>query len=399
MRGEINIPYLETRITTRKSGKTVVYWYWNPRKVDQQKFGVKRVRLAAGLPPSTAASEIRWTAIQEAIKLNIDLAKAKSPKTEVPAEERIGTLPWLFARWQGSSKWEKLAVSTRERTYGCWIPALKEWSYVNGHPDIRDLTKPIVYGFYEQLVEPDRDTGERPYATGKNVIATLRAALSFATFILDDMPSNPATKLQLSSAPLRESIWTEDQVNLAAKVAVNLGMPSVGLGIQISYALGQRRADIVDLRFEQWDGEAFNIRQQKTGAYIRIPATAALRRLMNSRFDHTKCDPKGYIITTNDGETAYSGDGFYDAFRKVTGAANLGDLWFHDLRRTAVVRMARAGLTLPQICAVTGHSYRTAQDIIRHYLPRDAEVAASAIRKLDESVEGKSLASDDASDL
>jgi hypothetical protein len=46
-----------------------------------------------------------------------------------------------------------------------------------------------------------------------------------------------------------------------------------------------------------------------------------------------------------------------------------------DLRRTAVVFMALAGLTTPQIAAITGHNIDYTQRIIDTYLPRRTEVA------------------------
>ena len=34
---------------------------------------------------------------------------------------------------------------------------------------------------------------------------------------------------------------------------------------------------------------------------------------------------------------------------------NIEDLWFMDLRRTAVVRLAEAGCSVPEIAAINGH--------------------------------------------
>ena len=40
------------------------------------------------------------------------------------------------------------------------------------------------------------------------------------------------------------------------------------------------------------------------------------------------------------------------------------DLHFHDLRGTAVTRLAEAECTLPEIASITGHSLREASSII-----------------------------------
>jgi integrase len=64
----------------------------------------------------------------------------------------------------------------------------------------------------------------------------------------------------------------------------------------------------------------------------------------------------------------------------------LGDLHFHDLRGTAVTRLALAGCTVPEIAAITGHSIMTVQQILdAHYLGGRIELAESAIKKLSEA--------------
>ena len=56
---------------------------------------------------------------------------------------------------------------------------------------------------------------------------------------------------------------------------------------------------------------------------------------------------------------------------------------FHDLRGSAVVRLARPGCNEVEIYSITGHKPSDVQAILTaHYLPRDAEVASNAIEKL-----------------
>jgi hypothetical protein len=53
-----------------------------------------------------------------------------------------------------------------------------------------------------------------------------------------------------------------------------------------------------------------------------------------------------------------------------------------DLRDTSVTWLARAGCTMPEICAITGHSAKSVQTIIDHYLGAAAELADAGIDKL-----------------
>ena len=71
------------------------------------------------------------------------------------------------------------------------------------------------------------------------------------------------------------------------------------------------------------------------------------------------------------------------ASRTATLASKVKDQTFHDLRGTAVVMLARAGCTEAEIYAITGHKPSDIQTILTaRYLPRDGEVAANAIAKL-----------------
>jgi hypothetical protein len=47
------------------------------------------------------------------------------------------------------------------------------------------------------------------------------------------------------------------------------------------------------------------------------------------------------------------------------------------------MNLARAGCTPPEIAAVTGHKIDAVLDILETYLPRNSEMAAQAITKLD----------------
>ena len=69
--------------------------------------------------------------------------------------------------------------------------------------------------------------------------------------------------------------------------------------------------------------------------------------------------------------------------RVMFGPAALG-VTFHDLRGTAVTRLAVAGCTDAEIATLTGHSLRDVHGILdAHYLNRDPALAESAVRKLE----------------
>lgn len=76
-------------------------------------------------------------------------------------------------------------------------------------------------------------------------------------------------------------------------------------------------------------------------------------------------------------------DTFNEHFRRIAERAGI-DAQARDLRRTAMLRMAEAGATVPQIASVSGHSIDATQRILETYLPRNRALAEIAITALAE---------------
>jgi hypothetical protein len=67
------------------------------------------------------------------------------------------------------------------------------------------------------------------------------------------------------------------------------------------------------------------------------------------------------------------------------GVYGVSGLTFHDLRGSAVVRLALAEATVPQIATFTGHSLKDVEAILdAHYLGRDIQLAEAAVLKLEQ---------------
>jgi len=80
--------------------------------------------------------------------------------------------------------------------------------------------------------------------------------------------------------------------------------------------------------------------------------------------------------------------GFYPRpFRDLSKAEKATFLHFHDLRGTAVTMLGAAGVSLPQICAVTGHTLQSATRILEKYLARTAAMSRAAILTFENSPE------------
>jgi integrase len=147
---------------------------------------------------------------------------------------------------------------------------------------------------------------------------------------------------------------------------------------------------LLRLPWSAYDGTTIKLRQGKTGAYVPIPVSDALKEALDA------APRKSPIMLTNSDGKPWSESGFQGAFAKAKTKAGIRGLTFHDLRGTAVVTLARAGCTEVEIYAITGHKPSDVQAILTaHYLPRDAEVAGNAIAKLNryraERTEGEAV--------
>jgi integrase len=70
------------------------------------------------------------------------------------------------------------------------------------------------------------------------------------------------------------------------------------------------------------------------------------------------------IILTNSVGKPWTSDGFRASWGKACKAAGVVGVTFHDLRGTAVTRLALAGCTEAEIATITGHSLRSVRALL-----------------------------------
>jgi integrase len=172
----------------------------------------------------------------------------------------------------------------------------------------------------------------------------------------------------------RDIVWT------AADEALFLERAPAPLHLPLLLALwtGQRQGDLLRLPWSAYDGTHIRLRQGKTGARVVIPVGAPLKAALDAT---PKLSP--IILVKRDGKR-WTSAGFQTAWCRACKAVGLVGLTFHDLRGTAVTRLAIAGGTEAEIATITGHSLRSVRAILdAHYLARDPALAESAIRKLE----------------
>jgi integrase len=141
---------------------------------------------------------------------------------------------------------------------------------------------------------------------------------------------------------------------------------------------GQRQGDLLRLPWSAYDGSHIRLRQSKTGRRVSLPVGEPLRILLD------RTVPRGPLILATTRGKPWTPDGFRTPWSKACARSGINGLTFHDLRGSAVVRLALADATVPQIATFTGHSLRDVEAILdAHYLGRDVKLAEIAVMKLE----------------
>jgi len=171
-----------------------------------------------------------------------------------------------------------------------------------------------------------------------------------------------------------EKIWTEaDEAAFLERAPSHLHLP-----LLLALWTGQRQGDLLRLPWSAYDGKHIRLRQSKGGARVVIRVGAPLKAALDAAPRRSTI-----ILTTSDGRP-WTPDGFRASWGKACRKAGITGVTFHDLRGTAVTRLAIAECTEPEIAAITGHSLRSVRAILdTHYLARDPALGDSAITKLE----------------
>ena len=178
---------------------------------------------------------------------------------------------------------------------------------------------------------------------------------------------------RLYHADRSEKIWEE--THLATFLAV--ASEPLQRALVLALETGQRQGDLLTLPWSAYDGQWIRLRQSKTGRRVNIPVTRRLRAVLdNSKRTAT-------VILTNKRGMAWAPNAFRKAWGDATRKAGIVDRTFHDLRGTAVTRLAEAECSAAEIASITGHSMRDVGAILDQYLARTGKIALAAIAKLE----------------
>lgn len=350
-------------VVAKRRGDRWAFYFQVPKRLQPEGWpsGAMRLKDERGV-----AIEEPGAAVVRGRELNAMLDRARAQLAAGPIE---GTLPWLISEYQHSDTYRRKAEQTRYQ-YDLLARMMIAWSKGKNHPQVGQMTVPSALKFLAQF--DDRPTYRTRAAAFGSILWNFGRRRGVVT-------TNVWKDLGLEAPAPDVHIWTEAEVAAMVAKADERKRPSIGTAIRLAAETGQRLSDILDMRRgRDWDGKVLRRDQNKTGAYVTIPATQRLlERLALLPAENI------LLVVSETTRTQWRQQAFSRAFREIAIAAELPDLEFRSLRATCVCRLASAGCTIPEIASITGHTLVSVHHILKHYWRPDSEQARNAILKVE----------------
>jgi integrase len=285
-----------------------------------------------------------------------------------------GTLFSLVAAFKASTEFTTLSDSSK-KAYRRYLKMIEEEFGTMSLSVVQDRRARGKFKTWRATMADNPRTADYAWTTIARVLAVAKDHGTIAVNVCERGG-------RLYESDRAENIWLDEHI--AAFCAAT--SKELQFALLIALWTGQRQGDLIKITWSQYDGTHIRLQQGKrrkgkAKKRVVIPVGPALKAALDARRP-TGAD--GPILRNTFGEP-WTSDGFRTSWGKAFDRANLGDfdLHFHDLRGTAVTRLAIAGCTVPQIAAITGHSLKDVEVILEaNYLGGQAELADQAIVKL-----------------
>jgi integrase len=346
----LKIRYLEQR--QLKDGR--IGWVWNNRHARK-----------AGMEPEWLGTDME-AAIARAEKLNAMWDQIRVARAE-PSGPIPGTIAWMALDIEKSDEHKERRPKLQqevERAFGVIIASPL------GKAKMAAITGRDVTAFRKKLAEAKGIS--KAHETCKWLRHLFNVAKQQKLITV-----SPMEDMRIPRPPARQIYWLEEEVETAIGKAKEMGRASIALAIRLAFDTGQREGDVLSMRWSHLIGNEIAVKQSKGGATVRIPCLPELTAQLS---ETTKTST--HIVVSETTHQPYKQYNFVHLVGEVIEAAGLKGKRYGDLRRSAVVRLAMAGCTIPMIASITGHSYKRCEEILEVYLPRSTDLARLAIERV-----------------
>lgn len=240
-----------------------------------------------------------------------------------------------------SNEWRGLSFATKKNYEAGFLISMEFWG-----DDIEKITRPMMFRFKDRQFDKPGNC--------KIALSSLRAVFRFAHnngWIV----GNPAANLSGMPKSSPHKRWTDAEIALFIETAPE----HLRMAVLTALYTGQRRGDLVKLRWTDYDGNTIHLIQQKTGKELTITVHPVLRAALDK---WGRCGP--YLLRNSRNEP-WSGPSLHRAVSRHAKAIGLTDRTLHGIRKSTVSKLAELGCTPHQIMSVTGHSLKEASNYSR----------------------------------
>lgn len=256
--------------------------------------------------------------------------------------------------YQASPEWRRLAVRTKV-IYGNGLKSLAEFHDTPLHK----ITRPWVIQYRDKHYD----------SPGKLRVA-LNTLSNLFRFAYDRgwVEHNPAK--QVSGLPPKRPYarWEDDEINLFLRTAPDHLQQALALALYT----GQRRSDLVRMRWTDYDGKTIHVIQKKTGKELFIPVHPRLKAMLHIV---SKRPLMPFIIANSHGDP-WAADSLRDAVTRHARKIGLKNRSIHGVRKSTASILAEMGCTPHQIMSITGQGLQEVENYTKAANQKKLAVAA-----------------------
>lgn len=302
------------------------------------------------------------------------LSKPNTPEFVAEFAERVaerrrpraGTFFSLISEYKQASEFMRLGDRTR-KDYLRYLGAIEQEF---GSVPIKALSDARMRGDFKQWRDKMADTPRSADLAWTILARVLSVAKDRGKIDVNVCERGG----RLYSADRTDAIWTDDMIaTVREKFPAHLRHV-----FMLALYTGQRQGDLLRMPWTAYKDGRIRLRQSKRGRRVSIPVAAALKA-------EIELIPKRHVVMlTSSDKRPWTSDGFRASWSAACKKQGISGVTFHDIRGSAVTKLAEAGCTVPEIATITGHSQNDVNAILdAHYLSRTDALANSAIRKLE----------------
>jgi integrase len=281
-----------------------------------------------------------------------------------PAELERGSIGWVIARYRAGDEYRELAPGTIKY----YRRFLRDLEALGPTLPFASFTRRAVVDYIETYPKPHQR---------RQAAAVLKNLFKLARYH-GIVAADETAGLRLKTNRPRDRIWSEEEIGRWLEAAAGEDPHMMTAFLLLQYT-AQRPSDVLAMTWPQYSGTAIRLRQEKTKALLDVPTHPALSAYLDGLPRPLRALT---IVTFRDRPVKYAR--LNERFRRVSERAGIAGAQARDLRRTAMLRMAEAGATVPQIASVSGHSIDATQRVLETYLPKNRALAEIAITRLAE---------------